>query len=88
VRQVTPELLAELGERWSRLWQLWPTPTASLTPRGYRQTAGAVEKHGEERVRSALEAALAERRTGLLDVIAGTPEPPHPWRFQTRWQTS
>jgi hypothetical protein len=35
---------------------------------------GAVEEHGEERLRSALEAALPQRRIGLLDVIARTPK--------------
>ncbi len=35
---------------------------------------GAVEEHGEERVRPALEAALAGKRLGLLDVIVRTPE--------------
>jgi hypothetical protein len=40
---------------------------------------GAMEEHGEERVRPALEAALTQQRVGVLDVIARTPELRHSW---------
>ena len=75
VRQVAPELLAELGEPWGKLWRLLAdTHGERDAARVMAKLLGAVEEHGEERVRAALEAALAQRRIDLLDVIARTPE--------------
>jgi transposase len=75
VRQVAPELLAELGEPWGKLWQLLAdTHGERDAARVMAKLLGAVEEHGEERVRPVLEAALAGKRLGLLDVIVRTPE--------------
>ncbi len=75
MRQVAPELLAELGEPWGKLWQLLAdTHGERDAARVMAKLLGAVEEHGEERVRPVLEAALAGKRLGLLDVIVRTPE--------------
>jgi hypothetical protein len=67
VRQVAPELIAELGEPYGRLWK------ALATTHGEREGArvlakilGAVVEHGEEAVAEALTAALSAGRHDLL----------------------
>ncbi len=67
VRQVAPELIAELGEPYDRLWK------ALATTHGEREGArvlakvlGAVLEHGEEAVAEALTAALSAGRHDLL----------------------
>jgi hypothetical protein len=63
VRQVAPELLAEPGEPWGKLWQLLAdTHGERDAARVMAKLLGAVEEHGEERVRPVLEAALAGKR--------------------------
>lgn len=67
VRQVAPELLAELGDPWPRLW------TVLVATHGEREAArvlsrllAAVAKHGEQSVRADLERALSDEGTNLL----------------------
>jgi transposase len=63
VRQVAPELLAELGEPWNRLWQLLAAAHGQLeAARVLAKLLGALEEHGEARVQPVLEAALAQQR--------------------------
>jgi hypothetical protein len=74
VRQVAPELVAELGEPWGTVWQLLGTV------HGEREAAwvlarllGAVSAHSEEQVGRALGAALNERRVDLLHLASSDP---------------
>ncbi len=67
VRQVAPELLAELEEPFGRLWSLLveshgPREAARVLSR----VLGAIVDHGEDAVRRALESALAADRLDLL----------------------
>ena len=63
VRQVAPELIAELGAPWGGLWELLRGAHGELeAARVLARLLGAVCEHGEERVRLALEAAIAQRR--------------------------
>jgi hypothetical protein len=73
VRQVAPELLAELGEPWSNLWQLLAATHGQLeAARILAKLLGALEQHGEERLRPVLEAVLAYQQAEVLD----RPPPP------------
>ena len=64
VRQVAPELIAELGPPWNGLWELLTGAHGELeAARVLARLLGAVCEHGEERVRLALEAAIAQRRS-------------------------
>jgi len=75
VRQVAPELVAELGEPWGAMWSLLSAAHGEReAARVLARLLGAVGEHGEEQVARALAAALREQRISLLDVI--TPEPP------------
>ena len=61
VRQVAPELVAELGEPFGRLWaQLVPEQGAHDAARTLARLLRAVGDHGEERVREVLERILDE----------------------------
>jgi len=67
VRQVAPELVAELGEPYGRLWKLLAERYG--TREGARVLAriiGAVADHGPEPVAKALEMALGAGRCDLL----------------------
>lgn len=76
VRQVAPELLAELGEPWGTLWQLLAATHGQLeAARILAKLLGTLEKH-EERLRLVLEAALAHQGVGLLDDTPSAPAPP------------
>jgi|SRR6516165_4914099 transposase len=71
VRQVAPELTAELGEPWGRVWRLLSDAHGEReAARVLARLLGAVCERGEEPVARALEAALSERRIALLDLIA------------------
>jgi hypothetical protein len=75
VRQIAPELLAELGEPWGSLWQLLAATHGQLeAARVLAKLLGTVEEHGEERLRPVLEAALAHQQARVLDI----PSPPTP----------
>lgn len=72
VRQIAPELTAELGEPWGQVWRL--LSAAHGEREGARVLArllGAVCEHGEEQVSRALAVALSERRIGLSELAAG-----------------
>lgn len=59
VRQVAPELLAELGEPFDRLWSLLASRYSELkTARVMAQLIGAIVERGEEEVAQALRATL------------------------------
>jgi transposase len=74
LRQVAPELLAELGEPWSSLWQLLAAAHGQLeAARVLAKLLGALEKHGEARIQPVLEAALAQQRIGPGAPKAATP---------------
>ena len=67
VRQVAPELLAELGEPWNRLWQLLAATHGELeAARVLAKLLGVLEEQGEARVQPLLAAALAQPRRGPL----------------------
>lgn len=71
VRQVAPELVAELGEPYSRLWSLLVGRYGSReASRVLSRVLGAVVDHGTETVAEALEAALDAGRCDLL-ALAG-----------------
>jgi hypothetical protein len=77
VRQIAPELLAELGEPWGSLWQLLAATHGQLeAARILAKLLGTLEEHGEERLQPVLEAALAHQRAGLLEDMASPPAPP------------
>jgi hypothetical protein len=76
VRQIAPELLAELGEPWGSLWQLLAATHGQLeAARVLAKLLGTLEEHGEERLRPMLEAALAHQQTAVL-AIESPPTPP------------
>ena len=67
VRQVAPELIAELGEPYGRLYRLLQDAHGSLgAARVLAKILGAITEHGEEAVRDALVAALELDRVDLL----------------------
>jgi len=67
VRQVAPELVAELGEPYGRLWSLLiGRYGAKEAARVLSRVLGAVVDHGSETVAEALEAALDAGRCDLL----------------------
>lgn len=71
VRQVAPELLAELGEPFGRLWELLvQAHGAQEAARVLARFIGAVHEHGEEPVRQAVVAAMQAGRTDLLSLAA------------------
>jgi len=71
VRQVAPELVAELGEPYGRLWSLLVGRYGSReAARVLSRVLGAVVDHGSQTVAEALEAALEAGRCDLL-ALAG-----------------
>jgi len=67
VRQVAPELVAELGEPYGRLWSLLVGRYGSReAARVLSRVLGAVVDHGSETVGEALEAAMEAGRCDLL----------------------
>ncbi len=69
VRQVAPELVAELGEPFGRLWsRLEPALGGHEAARSLARLLRAVGEHGEERVREVVEQALEEERFDELAV--------------------
>lgn len=78
VRQVAPELIAELGEPYGRLWSLLESRYgAKEAARVLSRVVGAVADHGSKTVAEALEAALAAGRCDLL-AMAGNLRQQHP----------
>ena len=71
MRQVAPELVAEMGEPYSRLWSLLEKRYgAREAARVLSRVLGAVLDHGVETVSAALEDALNAGRYDLL-ALAG-----------------
>lgn len=75
VRQVAPELVAELGEPYGGLWRLLErTHGAQKGARVLAGVLGAIGDHGEEVVSAALSTALGEGRMDLLEIRRHLPE--------------
>jgi transposase len=73
VRQVAPELIAELGAPWSGLWGLLCGTHGELeAARVLARLLGAVCEHGEDRVRLALEAAINRKHGSAASALART----------------
>jgi transposase len=71
VRQVAPELLAELGEPYGKLWELLvATHGEREGARVLAKVLAAIVDHGEDAVSRALEAALAAGATDLRALAA------------------
>jgi transposase len=71
VRQVAPELVAELGEPYGRLWQLLVARHgAREAARVLSRIVGAIVDHGEAEVAAALSRAMAQQRCDLLALQA------------------
>ncbi len=69
VRQVAPELLAELGEPYRKLWTMLDSRYGALeTARLFAKLLGSVLDHGTEDVAVALEEALGAGRFDLLSL--------------------
>lgn len=77
VRQVAPELVAELGEPYGRLWEvLVGRHGAAEAARVLSRIVGAIVDRGEVEVAAALSRAMAQQRCDLLELQA--PPPPTP----------
>jgi hypothetical protein len=77
VRQVAPELVAELGEPYGRLWEmLVGRHGAAEAARVLSRIVGVIVDRGEAEVAAALSRALAQQRCDLLALEA--PPPPTP----------
>ena len=70
VRQVAPELVAELGEPYGQLWALLLESHSELdAARTLARVLGAVCEQGEEAVQVALTKALTTQRANLLALL-------------------
>ncbi len=79
VRQVAPELVAELGEPFGRLWSLLQdTHGAPRAARVLATVLGAVVRQGEKPVRDAVGATLASERQDVLRLLHGLQPRPAP----------
>jgi len=77
VRQVAPELTAELGQPYNRLWSLLEnTHGPQKASRVLAGVLGAIHDHGEDIVSDALFDALARGRTDLLAIRERLPVEP------------
>lgn len=75
VRQVAPELVAELGEPYGQLWELLVARHgAAEGARVLARIVGVIVDRGEAEVAAALARAMAHQRCDLLDL----PAPPCP----------
>jgi transposase len=79
VRQVAPELVAELGEPYGQLWALLLESHSELdAARTLARVLGAVCEQGEEAVQVALTKALTTQRANLLALLpVPTARPEH-----------
>ena len=76
VRQVAPELLAELGPAYRKLWRMLELQHGALeTARLFAKLLSVVTDEGSEEVASALEEALAAGRFDLLGLVERRPAP-------------
>lgn len=79
LRQVAPELMAELGQPFGRLWEALQEAYGTLdAARAFARVIGAINEHGEDVVRQAVRAALESGRADLLRLGPVLTEPPHP----------
>lgn len=77
MRQVTPELVAELGELFGQLWSLLEGRYGSRElARMAVRIIGVVVDHGEEPVARALRATFQAGRQDLLGLPRWVPEGP------------
>ncbi len=75
VRQVAPELLAELGEPFGKLWRLLvDTHGPADAARLFARVIGAIVDQGEDLVREALSRALETDRLDLLHLDSPKPK--------------
>jgi transposase len=73
VRQVAPELVAELGEPYGRLWELLVLCHGDReAARVLARIVGAIVEHGEAEVSEALSRALSRQRCDLLALPVGS----------------
>lgn len=71
VRQVAPELVAELGEPYGQLWELLVTRHgAAEAARVLSRIVGVIVDRGEAEVATALSRAMAQQRYDLLELQA------------------
>ena len=78
VRQVAPELVAELGQPYGQLWALLErTHGAQKGARVLAGVLGAIHDHGEDVVTQALSTALGQGRMDLLDIRPLLPKEAH-----------
>jgi hypothetical protein len=83
VRQVAPELVAELGEPFGRLWGLLAASHGDLEgARVLARVLGAVVDHGEEAVAGALVVAMAGDRLDLGALSRLRPPDPAPLEIE------
>ena len=74
VRQVAPELVAELGEPYGRLWQLLVATHGGLEAgRTLARVLAAIGTHGEETITAVLSAALDQAGTQRAELPAEMP---------------
>lgn len=74
VRQVAPELVAELGEPYGRLWELLVSCHGDReAARVLTRIVGAIVEHGEAEVTAALSLAVTKERCDLLALPVGSP---------------
>ncbi len=78
MRQVAPELVAELGEPYGQLWELLVGRHGEAEgARVLARIAGAIVERGEDEVAAALSQAMAQQRCDLLELPAPPPSTPH-----------
>ena len=76
VRQVAPELVAELGEPYGRLWELLESRHGARdAARVLTQIVGAIVDHGEAEVAAALSRAMSQERCDLLGLAVEAQRP-------------
>ena len=76
VRQVAPELLAELGPAYRKLWRMLELRHGALeTARLFAKLLSVVVDHGSEEVASAPKEALAAGRFDLLGLVERSSAP-------------
>ena len=81
VRQVAPELVAELGEPFARLWRRWESEQgAQEAARSLARLVRTLDAHGEQRVREALEQLEVEDGFDALSLqrLLADEDPPGP----------
>ena len=81
VRQVAPELVAELGQPFARLWRQWESEQgAQEAARSLARLLRTLDAHGEQRVRPVLEQLDLEDGLDALSLqrLLADEDPPEP----------